>query len=291
MLNFVPGKGPPRADYDKAFKMVDLLKVENLPPLPEEDDVDVQVGGIDDHFMWRNGGPDGLGNCVVADFAGKLLRDEKYEQGIQINIPDTDVVNEYFTQTGGVDSGLVMLDYLSHLRHEGIVIEGKTYKIHAYATIDWKDHIQVRRGIQLFRGVYFGMMVPQSMIDQFNAGEILDYVPGSPNKGGHAVYSPAHLEFKVDSVTEMGPVFRTWAKRVQATWALWDNTVDEAYIIIDERDTWVDPATNPLDTEKLDAMLSQVTSSQPNPEPSPIPTPPGCMPFSRILAWFKKKLG
>jgi hypothetical protein len=284
-FKFIPGRppGPPKKDYRTIqFKQI----VCALPPAPETADVDVQVGGMDDHFMWLN---DTYGDCVVADWLANLLRHEKFEQGIQITATDDDAKKEYFGQTGGADSGLVMLDYLNHLRKDGILVQGKTYKIHAFAEIQPKDHEDIRNGVNLFRGVYFGMQVPQSMEDQFNAGEMFTYVPGSPILGGHAVYCPAYLKYGVvDSVNIVGPVVRTWAKRVQATWEWWDNLVDEVYITIDEVDSWLNNPNSPLDVGALEALLAEITNSPPPPPIPPVPPAPpkpsGCF----LIRWLRK---
>lgn len=285
-IRFIPGKAPKAEDpLNRTIKFKNIVCKE-VPPAPETDDVDVQVGGLDDHFMWMN---DIYGDCVVADWCAHLLRDEKFEQNIQIEIPDADVKTEYFEQTGGTDSGLVMLYYLKHLRTDGIKIGDRTYKIHAFAEVDFHDHEEVKQAIHLLRGVYFGMLVPQSMIDQFNAGEMFSVVVGSPIKGGHAVYSPAYLHFnRVESVNEIGPVFRTWGTRVQATWAFWDKYVDECYAVIDEQDTWVPPESNPLDIPLLESILAEITGTPvPPPEP-PTPPQPGCL--TGPLGWLVKKL-
>ena len=290
-LKFLPGKLPAKKDY-RTLKLTQIIRA-GLPPAPETFDVDEQLGGIRDDYMWLN---DVLGICVVAGAAAHLLRHEKYEQGIEIVTTDAEARKDYFEQTGGIDSGLYLLDYLNHLRKDGILVGGKSYKIHAFAEVDYKDHEQVRLGIQLFRGVYFGMTVTQSMMDQFDAGQIFDVV-SNPGKtlGGHCILSPAYLKFKLEGFTQVGPVFRTWAKRVQATWRFWDRYTDECFIVIDENDPWLNNPNSPLDTTALEAILAQVTTLPPPPEPEPRPEPtppappkPGCLGFGLLGRIFKR---
>ena len=292
-LKFIPGRppGPPKTDY-RTIRLDQVLK--SLPPAPETADVDDAVNQavhiiIADHFMWLN---DTYGICVVAGWLAELLRWETQEQGKQPVFTDADAKKEYFAQTGGVDSGLNLLDYLKHLRKDGIVLGGKTYKIHAFASIDIKNHEQVKLAVQYFRGAYLGMMVPQSMMDQFDAGQIFDVVAHDGGlKGGHCVYGPAYLKFRVEAVTQVGPVIRTWAKRVQATWAFFDKYFDEGYIVIDADDA---QAVNHIDMEALDVLLAEVTNAPPPPDPippapePPAPPKPGCL-GTGLLGIFKRR--
>jgi intein/homing endonuclease len=181
-LKFIPGRppGPPKTDY-RTIKLKEILK--GLPAAPETSDVDEAVAQavkviIDDHAMWLN---DVLGICVVAGWLAELLRWITYEQGKQPVFTDADAKKEYFQQTGGYNSGLNLLDYLNHLRKDGIVLNGKVHKIHAFASVDIHDHEQIRLGVQYLRGVYLGMMVPQSMMEQFDADQPFDVVA---NEGG-----------------------------------------------------------------------------------------------------------
>lgn len=290
-FKFLPGRppGPPKKD-PRTFKFKAIIK-KGLPPAPETFDVDVALGILLDSRMWLN---DTYGCCVVAAFCAQLLRNEKFEQGVEVYAPDSDVEAEYFQQTGGADSGLDPLGYLNHLRKEGILVDGKRYKIHAFASFNTLNHEEFRLAVSLMHGAFIGCQVPQSMEGQFNAGQIFDVVPDDGGiLGGHMVYSPAYLEFsRVEGVNEIGPIIRTWSKRVQATWPWADKYIDCGYIIIDERDEWIDPETNPVDTDVLEKLLSGITKCPPEPDPvpaPPAPTPPdppkpGCL-FSSV-SWI-----
>jgi hypothetical protein len=67
----------------------------------------------------------------------------------------------------------------------------------------------------------------------------------------------------------VGPVCVTWGARQQMTWAFWDKYYDEAYAVIDNIDSWVDPATDPVNVQLLSQYLSEVTASPVNPTPDP----------------------
>ena len=268
MAELMFGKLPPKLDK-RTIRFKDILKVKKLPAIPEEYDIDRMLD-VSDPNMYLN---DELGDCVIAARAHMTLRFEKFEQAELIPISDDEVKTEYFKETGGPDSGLVMLDSLNHWRKDGWTAGGKTYNIHAYASVDWKNHDQVKQGIFLLSGVYFGMQVPQSAVDQFKAGKIWEVVANDGGiQGGHAVYTMAYV--KILAYNQVGPVIETWGKRVQATWEFWDRYVDECYVIVDNRDSWAGP-DDPVDIEKLDAILAEITSEPVN--PTPVPTPPGCL--------------
>ena len=149
-----------------------------------------------------------------------------------------------------------MLEALNYWRKTGIVIGDGTYKIHAFGSIDWKNHEEVKACIYNLSGIYVGFQVPQSAEDQFSLGQPWLYMAGSPIIGGHAIYIPQYL----DSLTtnDVGPVCITWGKHQQITWDFWDRYVDEAYGIVDERDAWLGDKS-PVDINALDAKLAEIT--------------------------------
>lgn len=265
------GKKAPRLD-GRTIKFAAILRKEKLPAVPDTYDID-QVLGVVDKNTFNNLT---YGDCVIAGRAHQTLRFEKFEQGQLIAITDQDVTQEYFKETGGADNGLVMLDSLNEWRQQGWQAAGKTYTIYAFASTDWKNHDEIKQCIYLLNGVYFGMLVPQYALDDFEAGKRLwDISPtGDQNiVGGHAVYTPAYLN--IVGYNEVGPVCVTWGDRVQMTWAFWDKYVDEAYAVIDSKDSWVDPASDPLDMALLAQYLQDITGQAPQPpvEPTPPPTP------------------
>src|SRR5262249_401071 len=71
---------------------------------------------------------DDNGCCVIAGPTQQTLRFEDIEQGSVMMITDKDVLNEYFKETGGPDSGLVVLDSLNLWRHNGWKVGKHNYK-------------------------------------------------------------------------------------------------------------------------------------------------------------------
>src|SRR6266566_5427144 len=106
------GKRPAKADA-RNLKFAAVLRAP--VKLPSEYDFDVQHSGIPTP-MFKN---DDLGDCVIAGRAHQTLRFEEAEQSILLDISDTDVTREYFRETGGGDTGLVVLDSLNLWRRRG----------------------------------------------------------------------------------------------------------------------------------------------------------------------------
>lgn len=252
------GKRPAKLD-SRTIKLSSILKKKLLPDLPETYDIDEAVGGVVDDNMYAN---DQYGCCVIAARAHQSLRYEKFEQGIQPPITDQEVIDEYLKETGGEDSGLYLLDSLKAWR-KGWLAGGKTYSIYAFASVEWKDHDEVKHCIHLLGGVNFGMEVYSKDMEQFKAGKIWEITSSSGfYQGGHGVYTPAFI--KIVGYNEVGPVCVTWGKCQQMTWEFWDARVDEAYGIVDNRDDWI--KDSPVDVAKLDGYLKEITAG--NEEPS-----------------------
>jgi len=246
------GKLPPVVDK-RTIRLSSVIKKELLPPLPDSYDVDEALGGIEDNFMYGN---DRYGCCVISARAHQTLRFEKFEQGEQIEITDQEVIDEYLDQTGGVDSGLILLLSLKDWRNGGWEVGGKIYTIYAFASVNWKDHAEVKHCIHLLGGVNFGMLIYSKDIEQFKNGEDW-HLTGNDGelRGGHGVYLHAY------AYDEEGITCTTWGKPQKMTWDFWDARVDEAYGIVDNRNDWM-AENSPVDVVKLDAYLQEITEGR-----------------------------
>lgn len=250
------GKLPPRIDA-RTIRMSDILVRELLPPLPMPFDLDQALGGIDNNRMFLN---DQYGCCVISARGHQSFRFEKNEQGVQIEISDQEIKDQYFKETGGGDWGLVLLLSMNSWRNDGWPIGGRNYNIYAFASLDWLDHEQVMHCIHLLGGVNFGMKVYKKDLEQFHAGQPW-HLTGNDGEyqGGHGVYLHAY-----DS---NGVICTTWGGRQRMDWAFWDARVDEAYGIVDNRNEWQEDSA--LDVKKLDEFLELITGQAED-------EPPGC---------------
>lgn len=262
-INFKLGKLATKRD-PRNFQFKKLLVKDNLPPLPMPFDVDSSLANMTDSRMFLN---DVLGCCVISGRGHISFRFEDFEQDIIIPITDEEIKTQYFKESGGKDSGLIMLDSLDKWRKEGWIAGGKPYNIYAFAQIDPKHHDDVMYGVYLLRGILCGLGLPVSAKKQ----DVWDVVSGREGEfgswGGHCVYIVAY--------NETGPVCVTWGARKQMTWAFWDAYCDEAYAIVDNKDLWLTD-TNPLNCELLDKYLHDIAHGDPSPDnPNPpSPTPP-----------------
>lgn len=240
---FKLGKAAARSDI-RNLKLAAILKA--LPIAPAEFDFDLKHTGIP-LPMFAN---DTFGDCVIAGRAHQTLRFEDIEQGALITITDEEVTHEYFKETGGDDSGLVVLDSLKLWRKHGWIAAKQLLKIKAFAQINQTTHAEVKRAIFLDIGVGLGLSLPNSAKAQIQAGKPWDVVSGPSSKpnswGGHYVLAPGY--------TKRGPVCVTWGQKQQMTWAFVDKYCDEAYAIFDAIDTKKLKAA--IDLQGLNSFLS-----------------------------------
>lgn len=237
------GKAPARADK-RNLRFAAIKKA--VPAAPAEFDFDIRHPGIPTPMF----GNDSLGDCVIAGRAHQTLRFELIEQGSEIMITDKDVIREYLKESGGADSGLVVLDSLKEWRKRGWRVGRRKYKIEAFAELDRSSHEEIKSAIYTRLGVGLGLALPATAQKQQQTGKPWDYVGGRGSArnswGGHYVYCPGY--------TEAGPVCVTWAAKKQMTWSFFDHYCDEAYLIIDA----VDAARKVVSARAVESFLKSL---------------------------------
>jgi len=213
------GKHPPKVDYRtlrlKNYLTSDLeappTAVNTLPRVYEK------LSISDPTILFPMDGNDTLGDCTIAAVAHVVTTYRGLIGGRDIMSKNA-VVKLYYHLTGGVDSGLNELDVLNYWRRSSVAGD----KIIAFASIDPKNHTHVQQAIQIFGGVYLGFQVQQNCVQEFNNHE--PWTPGPLTNDGHAVFAVAY--------DQAGVTVLTWGNTQQATWAWWDECVDEAYAIL-----------------------------------------------------------
>lgn len=245
MKQFKLGKAPAKID-SRTILLASILG-KTLPPIPSAYDFDAAHPGCDAP-MFLN---DRLGDCVIAGRAHQTRRFELIEQKTVITITDDDVKREYFKESGGQDSGLVMLDSLNAWR-KGWSAAGKAYSIHAFAAVDYASKADVRACIYLLNGCYAGVLLPRAA--QRQIGKVWTVTTGPSARkgswGGHCIYIAAY--------NAVGPVCITWGARQQMTWAWLAKYCDEAFGIVDNLDAWRQKPG--IDVEKLEGYLTQIAA-------------------------------
>lgn len=249
-----------------------VLRLKELPLLPERHDAHVAVGGVVDNRMFGN---NKHGNCVIASQAHQTLTFEKFEQGIILPITDQEVIDEYYRQSGGLDTGLYLTLAMREWRNTGWVAAGKYYDIYAFAGVDLRDISQVKYSIYLLNGVTFGMQVWDTDIEQFQRGEPWHLTGNDGSfRGGHGVDG-----FKYDE----GLTCMTWGEEQSMTWEFWLARVNQAFAVVDNRNKW-QGEDSPVDVVRLDGYLKEITGSSGGDSTCPVGN--GIAKVGNILPWM-----
>jgi hypothetical protein len=214
--------------------------------VPDEYDFDTAHKGVPTPVFAN----DRLGDCVIAGRAHQTLRFELVEQHTIIKIADGEVTREYFLESGGKDTGLIVLESLKRWRKRGWIAGGERYFITAFAEIDRRAPSEVKRTVFTDLGVGLGLSLPRTAEPEFEAGKPWKTTTGpgsSPGSwGGHYVY--------VTGYTTLGPTCVTWGRKQQMSWQFFGKYCDEAYAVIDALDTA--KKRRALDSTKLEAFLN-----------------------------------
>ena len=221
-MGLMLGKKP--AKHDKRnLLMKSILKA--VPEVPKSYSFD----SIHENIPTPMFGNDKYGDCVIAGRAHQTLRFEHIDQDTILKITDEDVITEWRKENGNTEDGLIVLDSLTLWRNEGWMIDGKNYKIKAFAQNNPHDINEIKTTIFNNIGIGLGLAMPDSWDSEFNTGKPWKNISLPPNpRNGHYVY--------VMGYDESGLTCITWAKRQKMSWAFFIKYTDEAYAIMDETD-------------------------------------------------------
>jgi len=219
MPNYRFGKHPPKNDYRTLRFKNYLTPALAAPPATFSvlTSVYKKLKTSDPAKLFPMDGNDTLGDCTIAALAHA---DTAYQglAGKKKIMSKANAVKLYMHLTGGVDSGLNELDVLNYWRQNPVSGD----KIITYAKLDPKNHTNIQQAIYLFGGVYLGFQVQANCQQEFDAHQ--PWTPGPLTSDGHAVFAVAY--------DQNGVTVLTWGNTQQATWAWWDECVDEAYAIL-----------------------------------------------------------
>lgn len=217
------GKQPAKKDK-RNFLLSDIIKIDRRYKLPEQYDIDKDYLKKNiPNPMYAN---DRYGCCVITEQAHHTRRFECVEQKKVINFTDNDIIREYLRQSGGVDSGLYLLDSLNEWRQHGL----KSYTIKAFAQLQLRDNELVKQAIFNKLGLKIGLLLPITAQKEFENGQVWSKTSGKINSwGGHCVYLYGY--------NSKGPFCVTWGKVQGMTWAFYNKYCDEAYTVIDSSNT------------------------------------------------------
>jgi hypothetical protein len=213
------GKLPAKNDY-RTLRLKNYLTAALAAPPPTLDVLQRVFKNLREDTvssLFPMDGNDTLGDCTIAALAHAITVYRGLVSDRRI-MPVAAVEKLYFHLTGGVDSGLDLLNVANYWRQKAV--DGD--KILGFASIDPKNHTHVQQAIQLFGGVYLGFQVQAGAQDQFEAHQ--PWIPAPLTKDGHAVFAVGYDHNGVNVLT--------WGSSQKGTWAWWDECVDEAYAIL-----------------------------------------------------------
>jgi hypothetical protein len=253
--------------YEKQVKLRRVLTASNLPVLLASYNVQKALSVVDNNMD----GNDTDGDCVEAMSAHLERCFQKIQTGAQPTFPTTAILAQYLAETGGADVGLDPIAHLQFWQGTGLLLDGvNRCQIDNFVTVDLASDEELKYCIMLLNGAAACLNVPQSAIDQFNAGEPWDVVA---NDGGSVgLHGVAILAY------DNNYYCMTWGDLQPMTPAFYHKYFYAAFGIVDSEDKWVNPATDPINVPLLEQYASEITSQPLPPAPvnPPQPTPSPC---------------
>jgi hypothetical protein len=239
------GKTKPRPNY-RTLLLSNYLG-EELPAPPAKTYWEYKVKS---YPMMLN---DQLGDCVFA-CGGHLVQEFTAHTGTEVIPTDAQVLAAYEAVSGYVpgnsntDNGAAITDFLAYWLNQGFAGQPNLL---GWAAIDQTDITSVKQAVFLFGALDIGMNLPNSAMDQFQAGQPWDVVADDGGiDGGHCI---PIMGYGADGFTIV-----TWGKTQQMTNAFFQKYCDEGYALISPQ--WMSDVTklapNGLDLAALQADLA-----------------------------------
>jgi hypothetical protein len=257
------GKKPATEDHrDISLGLLKALAKDAGTPLPEPPTRPFGHGTVYSDGAWRmlgNGpddtvepGFDGAGCCVWSSAAHVSMEGAKV-LGRRVEFTGRNVIGDYTAVTGyrigepATDQGTNMRDAMRYRQRVGVTdAAGKRHRIGAYVSIEPGNLAELAEAIWWFGFAEVGFVFTAAQYDQFDRG-LWDYVPGSPDEGGHAV--PLFGRTKIG----LGAV--SWADHVFMTPRLIQEQNDETWVAISEDHLRVGKTERGFDLAHLNAQL------------------------------------
>lgn len=213
------GKGP--AQFPGSLKDLTYYAAGPLPKAPASIKPPAAPGDIADASgPWGILGNNEYGDCGVAGLQHGMEADAEIVDIYETWPTNADAISYYLKYTNGVDSGVVLSQYLQYVREN----EYYGHKIYGYAPVQFSDVSTIQTAIFLFGFAYTGVNVPQSAMDQFNAGEPWTVVSGSPIEGGHAIPLIGYDDSFLYCIT--------WGKVQPISYNWWHSYADESWAVL-----------------------------------------------------------
>lgn len=191
---------------------------------------------------------DQLGDCTAAGFwhlvqGWTAFAQRPFTPTDQNALDLYEPTSGYNPKTGANDNGAVEQDVLAYLAQYGV--DG--HKVAAFAQVDHTSQDEMLKALDVFGGLYVGIACPDSMQQQFAAGEVIDYVPGAQIEGGHCIV--------IVGWDGENWIAVTWGALVKVTPAFWQHYGDEAWAIATQ--DFIDGAGEDPAGLNLQALLNE----------------------------------
>lgn len=220
---------------------------------------------------------DQLGDCTAAGLLHLLVSMTTYAgDPIAPADPDALALYERFGYQPGnpsTDQGANEQDVLQSAVSNPVCGE----EVSLFGQVDVQDQEEVELALATFGPLYLGIDCPQSMQEQFGAGQVIDYVPGSPIEGGHCIIL---VGVDVDYLYVV-----TWGQCVKMTWAFWQNYIEEAWVIVSK--AWLEAngsTPSGFNLTTLQAAFASLPAAQ---QPEQAVSEPEAF-IERFIDWFRK---
>lgn len=242
-----------------------------------------------DHFAkvgdWGLYANDKFGDCGPTSVANLVKLITKYLSTAEWSPTQDDVFDLYRRSgnpdfdpvTGAGDNGVDMQTMLEALLEGGI--GGR--KPLAFAKVDHANQDELLAAIEIFGGVLLGVDLKEAQDEQTNRG-LWDYVPGSPEWGGHAILAGRYADKAGTRSDRTGVV--TWATLVDFTEAFRTRQVQEVWVVIWSENVGTVQFKEGIDEQTLADAFKTLTGrdfpsvTPPAPQPTPSPVPPAPAP-------------
>ena len=239
------GKHPTKSDY-RTLRLKNYLTSKLAAP-PSSFSILQRVysalGIATPSVLFPMDGNDTYGDCTIAALAHAATIFKAISGKGKLIMPEAAVEKLYFHLTGGPDTGLNELDVLNYWQSNSVGHE----RLLAFVKIDPKNHTHIQQAIEIFGGVYLGFQVQANCVQEFRNKQ--PWTPGPLTNDGHAVFA---VGYDANVLTVL-----TWGDTQQATWAWWDECVDEAYAVL-PADAKASDYSPSFDFAQLQADLQQV---------------------------------
>jgi len=212
-----------------------LTNPKALPAFPSVVDRESKVSS------WPMYCNDTVGDCTIAGMLHSIGAMSTYASGAEVLFSDTEALAVYSAISGynpddpNSDVGCTLQQVCDYFEKTGAAdTNGKVHKLAGYAEIgNYTNTTLLKQVLWTFGTVYVAVNLPDSAMDQFNAGQPWVPVAGSPIDGGHCIV----MQWNASDVID-GSSFITWGAEQRANNAWIHEYLCEAVAIVSQ--DWIE---------------------------------------------------